>query len=364
MHVDKDLVRRRGPIFVRGGDHVVARADAPLGRHLVDRPRVAERPPSNNRARQASETDWSVHFRGHALGDMLLALGLVRGLNELFGARGGLKYVGPHAVLMRRCAIPMQVESSDDEHYVATCGESTQRVVYEAVPERDPLWLEPLDDRLVRVHASLPQRYALWLEQLTGRSLSTAGAPLPSFPSSVELRPFHVVIVTATSWPARKDYGIARYLKVIECFRSRIVAPWTFTVVTGEDETTEPSRANDVVVLRGAPAAECVDLFASADLVLGNDTGLMHLAALVERSDGTSPQVVSVYGRHAYNKWTTGRSNHHGIATPFSHMLSHADRCPVRDQLDDALWGAASDLAEVSPEWVAEVVGRQMGWWS
>jgi ADP-heptose:LPS heptosyltransferase len=103
-------------------------------------------------------------------------------------------------------------------------------------------------------------------------------------------------------------------------------------------------------------------VFASAQVVIGNDTGLTHLAALTERPDGTRPEVIGLYGRHAHTRWTTGGERHHAIATAFSQMLSAADRCPVRDDLDDTLWSQAASLAEIPPEAVATFAARLAGW--
>jgi ADP-heptose:LPS heptosyltransferase len=104
-------------------------------------------------------------------------------------------------------------------------------------------------------------------------------------------------------------------------------------------------------------------VFASAEMVIGNDTGLTHLAALAEGPDGRAPHVIGLYGRHAYNKWTTGTDRHHAIATPFSQMLAVADRCPVRDDLDDALWSGPAGLAELPAELIADFAGDVAGWW-
>jgi ADP-heptose:LPS heptosyltransferase len=108
---------------------------------------------------------------------------------------------------------------------------------------------------------------------------------------------------------------------------------------------------------------ECVDVFATAALVIGNDTGLTHLAALTVGADGAGPQVVGLYGRHAHTKWTTGVERHHAVATRFSQMLAAADRCPVRDELDDALWASTADLSALPAAAIAEFAGHQAGWW-
>lgn len=363
MLVDHDLARWMRPRFISGGQPSLPRELAPLGQPLPYQRALGEGPATvAGRGRSWSGVGWTVEFGAGGLGDMLLALALVRGLHQVFGASGGLRYVGPRPELLLRSDLPISAEESREKHSVSTTDAGAERVVWCAEPERDPTWLESLDSGMVRVYAALPLRYWLWLEQSIGMLIPSEHEFLPSFQSARESRPFHVVLVTATSWPERKDYGLARYLEIAECLRERRAASWSFTVITG-GEGGAPEKARGVALLPNCPASQCVDVFASAELVLGNDTGLVHLAALSKRPDGTRPQVVGLYGRHAYNKWTTARSNHHAIATPFSQMLAHADRCPVRDRLDDSLWGAAADLSEIPPQWIADVVGRHMGWW-
>jgi ADP-heptose:LPS heptosyltransferase len=116
-----------------------------------------------------------------------------------------------------------------------------------------------------------------------------------------------------------------------------------------------------VQILAGIDAVDCLDVFASAELVIGNDTGLTHLAALTTRPDGSGPQVVGLYGRHAHTKWTTGSRRHHAIATAWSQMLAAADRCPVRDRLDDTLAASITGLAGIPARLVAGFAAARIG---
>lgn len=232
---------------------------------------------------------------------------------------------------------------------------------FSASPEAPPAWLDILDEERVEVHAALPMRYYLDTEQALGVRLPADRAPLPTFAAYEQLRPFHVVFVSATSWPNRKDYGATGFAHVANALAERIPAPWTFTVITSTD--AEPTPLDGIEILAGPDAVDCLDVFASADLIVGNDTGLTHLAAVTERPDGTSPHVLGLYGRHSHTKWTTGTAHHHAIATPFSQMLAAADRCPVRDNLDDALWSQSAALTEIPPEAIVEFANELLGWW-
>lgn len=134
------------------------------------------------------------------------------------------------------------------------------------------------------------------------------------------------------------------------------------TVHTGHGAQPKFEAVPGIEVLAGLDAVDCLDVFASAELVIGNDTGLTHLAALTERADGTGPEVIGLYGRHAHTKWITGSTRHHAIATPFSQMLAVADRCPVRDDLDDSLWNQSANLAYIPAEAIAEFARQVVGW--
>jgi ADP-heptose:LPS heptosyltransferase len=206
-------------------------------------------------------------------------------------------------------------------------------------------------------------RYYLEVEQLLGRTLPGKLAPALAFTGSGRPDPWHVVFVSATSWPGRKDYGFDGFVEIAHCLKTMQPGPWRFTLIPGATEAAPAAPGLSVLARRGA--AECLDVFATAVLVIGNDTGLTHLAALTQRDDGTSPQVIGLYGRHAHTKWTTGRENHHAVATAFSQRLSDADRCPVRDRIDDSLWGSAADVHSIPASVVAlfalnQIAARQL----
>jgi hypothetical protein len=343
----------------RGGPVVVPRHHAPLARALPFRRAAGELPSSTSGADVIGQRGWSVVLGDRGLGDVLLALGLVQALADGTGHDAALHYEGPRPRLMQRCRLPLSTSHSAGPHTVRT-GHSKGFTVH-AIPERPYAWLDALDDDLVEVHAALPMRYYLAAEQALGVRLPADRAPLPTFRSSEQARPFHVVFVSATSWPHRKDYGATGFARIAAVLAQRVPVAWTFTMITSSD--AEPMTFDGIEVLAGLDAVDCLDVFASAEVVIGNDTGLTHLAALTARPDGTGPHVVGLYGRHAHTKWTTGRARHHAIATTFSQMLALADRCPVRDHLDDALWSQSASLADLSAEAIAEFTSDVAGWW-
>jgi hypothetical protein len=344
---------------VRGGPVIVPRRHAPLARALPYRRAAGELPSYTSGADVIGQLGWSVVLGDRGLGDVLLALGLVQAFAAGSGHDTEFHYEGPRPRLMQRCQLSLSTSFTSGPHTVhARHGKG---LTLHAIPENPQAWLDILDDDLVEVHAALPMRYYLTAEQFLGVRLPADRAPLPTFASHERERPFHVVFVSATSWPSRKDYGASGFARVAGVLAERFPVPWTFTLITSTD--TGPVTLDGIEVLAGLDAVDCLDVFASAEVVIGNDTGLTHLASLTERPDGTGPHVIGLYGRHAHSKWTTGTAHHHAVATPFSQMLALADRCPVRDDLDDALWSQSASVADIPAELIADFAGELAGWW-
>ncbi|QLQ40322.2 glycosyltransferase family 9 protein [Micromonospora robiginosa] len=309
------------------------------------------------------ESGWHLDLGTRGLGDVLLGLAMAQGLHE--ATRNQFPqpaYVGPRADLLARCALPLSITSASGHHSIGTVS-STPRT-FAAVPEVPPTRLDIVDANVLQVHAALPMRYYLDVEQTLGVRLNAASDPCPRFRTIVPTHtPYHVVFVSTTSRPERKDYGIENFEAIARCLTAqRPDAPWRFSLITAPDRVAPPPVAQ-IEVLHGPTAVECLDLFATAELVVGNDTGLTHLAALTTRPDGTGPTVVGLYGRHAHTKWITGSTRHHAVATPFSQLMSIADACPVRDGYDDTIWSSASDLRAVPAELIARFAGECAGWW-
>lgn len=350
----------REPAAFRGGRLFARREHAPLGRVLPYRRACGENPPVTRRAGHAAEDGWEIDLGERGLGDVLLGLALARALADATG-RDDLEYTGPRPDLMRRCSLALSVRPAPGRHFVRASG--PDRLRFPTVPANPPTWLDILDDECVEVHAALPMRYYLHAEQALGVRLPASHAPAPLFPSAQETQPFHVVFVAATSWADRKDYGPARFAAIAAALAEHHAAPWRFTLITGTSTKAPAALTALVNVLSEVPAADCIDVFASADIVIGNDTGLTHLAALTRRPDGTSPNVIGLYGRHSHTKWITGADHHHALAMPFSQMLAAADRCPVRDRLDDSVWSASARITGIPARLIIQTAARVAGWW-
>ncbi|MEN3611354.1 glycosyltransferase family 9 protein [Plantactinospora sp. ZYX-F-223] len=363
MRTDHPLIATVSPTCRRGGPTFVRREQAPLGRLLPYRRAAGEPPPPQPTLDAVRHNGWQLDLGSRGLGDVLLGLAMAQALHEATREQFAQPaYAGPQADLLARCTLPLSVTSTNGPHSIGT--ETPMPRAFEAVPEIPPTRIDIVDANVVQVHAALPMRYYLDIEQILGTPLRADTDPCPRFRATEPApTPYHVLFVSTTSRPERKDYGIDNFGTIAKCLIARRPeAPWRFSLIAAPDRPAPPPVVR-IEVIHGLPAVDCLDLFATAELVIGNDTGLTHLAALTARPDGTGPTVVGLYGRHAHTKWVTGSMRHHAVATPFSQLMSIADACPVRDGYDDTIWSTASELRAVPAGLIAKFAGQCTGWW-
>jgi hypothetical protein len=350
----------------RGGPVLVRRPHAPLGQSLPYRRHAGDHPPvddhTEQRVARIRAHGWTVHLPAGSLGDTLLGLATAAGLAAA-APEQPIHYSGPRPDLLLRSTLPLASATATRGPHVLSTDRDRDGAAprFAVTPELPPTWLEPVNEHLVRVHADLPMRYYLALEQELGVRLPAEHTPAPTYRSDTAAATVgRVVFVGATSRPNRKDVGTDGFAALARRLTARR-GDLSFRMLDAPDTGT---REHELWTNLGAPAAaDCVDVFADAELVIGNDTGLTHLAALTRRADGTGPTVLGLASRHAHTKWTTGNFNHTTVGTRFSAMLSAADRCPVRDDLDDTLWGSASAITGLPTDQVAAVAGHAAGWW-
>ncbi|WP_243788023.1 glycosyl transferase family 9 [Saccharopolyspora gloriosae] len=344
----------------RGGRIRVPVEQAPFGRILPYR-RSAGEHPEPGCSELVRSRGWIADLGRRGIGELLLGLSSVTALREVTG-EVPLHYSGPEAELMRRCSIPVETTKHTwGPHVVRTATAAPVR--FRVAPEEQSTWLDQIGPDEVEVHAALPMRHYLTVEQNLGRRLSAECTPAPRFTSGRLAEPWHVVFVAVPGWPRNLEFQLADFAAVARALTGMVDAPWRFTVVTARNTAmSDTFDGLPVDVVREPGAARCVDLFASAELVVGTDSGLTQLAALTERADDGGPQVVGLYSRHAHIKWTTGLPDHHAIATRFAQMLALADRSADTAELTDTTWSAAADLRAVPPELVADFAARCAGW--
>jgi hypothetical protein len=333
---------------------------APFGRVLPYRRAAGEKPPPGC-APLVRSRGWIADLGQRGMPELLLGLAAVTALREMT-PDSTMHYSGPEAELMERCSVPMESSKHTwGPHVIRTSTRSPVR--FRIDPEEPPTWLDQVEAGRVNVHAALPMRHYLAVEQSLGVRLEQESAPAPLFPSAEIAQPWHVVFVTVPGWPRHLDFQLADFAAMAsELARDRDV-PWRFTVITARN-TVVPSAFDELpakILCEPAPA-ECVDLFASAELVVGTDGGLTQLAALTSRADGSGPQVVGLYSRHAHTKWTSGSPRQHAVATRFAQMLALADRSAEPYELTDSTWGATADLRNVPTRLVADFAADCAGW--
>ncbi|WP_160049940.1 glycosyltransferase family 9 protein [Nocardiopsis sp. FR4] len=207
-----------------------------------------------------------------------------------------------------------------------------------------------------RAHTFLPARYYLGVEERFGQRLIGGPPFLPSLAPDTCGTGGHeltIAVVTATSWPDRKDYGAQGFTTAARIIGERVGRKVRLLLVSGHDRAEVlPADAGGTRVepVVGAGLKTLISRFAQCDMVLGNDTGLTHLAALASRR----AEVIGLYGRHSHSKWRTGLAHHHALATPFSERMHRWDMCPVRDGLDEAAGERHSPLSTISPHVLAD----------
>ncbi|MFC9266415.1 glycosyltransferase family 9 protein [Streptomyces zhihengii] len=296
-----------------------------------------------------------VAFRGK-LGDTLLALSGVRAVLDwlrLRSVRVTVRAVGPYAGLIARTGLIRQPQATTPSGWRAVIGDrpgieahgSEAAVSLVLDPAAPPCWSSD-----GRAHPDLPARHYLALERRLGIRLPDTAPFAPTLatgPNNLveELRSvgwlggLNLAAITATSWPERKDYTAQCYITLAEHVAEAHQAQARLLLIGGNPGdglriTAEaPRRHVQVLRLDGMPADHLADLFPHCHLIVGNDTGLTHLAAMAHGRDGTSPPVIGLYARHSHSKWSTGMPHHHAIATDLSDRMHQGDLCPVRDAI-------------------------------
>lgn len=295
-----------------------------------------------------------VAFEGN-LGDTLLALSGVRAVLDwlrLRSIRVAVRAVGPYAGLVARTGLITQPQVTGPSDQRAVIGDRSG-VAGQGTPAAASLVLDPAAPPCWstdgRAHPELPARHYLAMERRLGIRLPATAPFAPTLatgPNSLveELRSagwlgdLNIAAITATSWPARKDYTAQRYVTLSEHIAEAQQAQARLLLIGGNPGdglriTAEaPRRHVQVLRIDGMPADHLVDLFPHCHLIVGNDTGLTHLAAVARGSrDGGGPPVIGLYARHSHSKWRTGLPHHHAVATDLSDRMHQGDLCPVRD---------------------------------
>lgn len=291
------------------------------------------------------------------LGDSLLALSAVRALSDWFSLRSPTRRLpvrveGPYARLIARTGLLAgEPAASHGKFVVIGDRESVDRhqpAAHASIicdPAAPPCWSTD-----GQAQPDMPARHYLALERRLGIRLPATSPFAPTLATgqnrlSQQLQAagwfdgLTIAAITATSWPERKNYTAERFTEVAARIAEARQTPVRLLLIGGDHDgciriaAAEAARGARALYLDGLPADDLADVFPRCDLVLGNDTGLTHLAALTRNPEGSGPPVLGLYARHAHSKWRTGHPHHHAVATPLSERMHQGDLCPVRDAI-------------------------------
>lgn len=367
----------QAPAFHRGATRVPAAgiASQPLGylRDDIEPGGLLPNLPASALPKALALCDELVFSFDGKLGDTLLAIGAVAALLEyLTMARPDrlptIRTRGPHRGLFAQLPTAERFETHDDpaphpaarrvaigdRQGLSTSRDDAGRILleYECNPEQPPCWSSGRS-----AYPFLPARYFLSIEQQVGTRLAEPGGFMPTMTTKSEQRASRLAtltvgIVTATSWPTRKDYGVDRFLDVLGALAEEMGEAIHVLIAQGKEDAplnlpASPLAGLTVESLGDSHYIQVAEQLATCDLVVGNDTGLTHLAAATRLPDGSGPQVIGLHARHSHTKWRTGLEWHHALATPFSERMHREDLCPVRDRIDDQQFGSAADIGSI-----------------
>lgn len=344
------------------------------------------------------------------LGDSLLYLAAAQACHESFvllqrreprwiivGDQGALLRHSPllrDAVVLKTSNEFLEYAATSDHRlFVVTDNKDLpsqpQTYVYRKTDNHYPIYTETLPDGTGQEYRCLPARYYLTFERQVGRVLMSPPSEahpgflfpddellansVPRFGDSCQSSSEALLcaLIATTSLPEQKQFGAARFVEVATTLRQE----WPekrFDIVlvlspspaeSGEDHLIEPlgafGKEAGVITCRNSRLDELGYLFARATIVIGNDTGLTHLAGLSRRPPPyRPPRVIQLYSRHDYTRWTSGRANVYPLFTPFSQYLREHNLATITDRVNDDVWRASSSATAIGTADVVALAHR------
>jgi Glycosyltransferase family 9 (heptosyltransferase) len=284
------------------------------------------------------------------LGDALLALAHLEALRDAARLFGLSLTVAASPGIARLLDVPAATDPPD--------GSSVICVVEGCKGALVPRTNLPTFCTATRVYADFPARRYLDVEQRLGVRLPRDAAFLPAFtaaPAPDRPRPL-ICYIAASSWPEKKDYGVNGFARVAQQIDAITGRDFDHMVIHGMDYQPTPAPPLRALPFESLDMPVLLGLFAQATLVIGNDTGLVHAAAMTKSHIRRG--VIGIYGRHSYLRFTTGDPRHYAIATPFAQAMALSDRSPIPDVIDDEWYPRAAPVRRIAPEFIAECARR------
>lgn len=205
------------------------------------------------------------------------------------------------------------------------------------------------NSKTIKEYPSRPARYFLTFEREVGtRLISDPNESLPDFIFDSQNRNDEKImcIVSQASRPEKK-FGTSRFINLAKRLHSARIVDKVYLIANSKEESPlewilvtkliEKYR-NWLVLFENKGFAEMAELFSKSKIVVGNDTGFTHLAAMCVNNIGR-PKIFTIYSRHDYGKWSTGKNNVYPIATKLSEFLRKNNMSIQRDKIDVASWG-------------------------
>jgi hypothetical protein len=295
-----------------------------------------------------------IHFDGRetALGDALLGLAHVEALRDAAALLGVPLSVTASPLIARLLDVPALTLSPHDTVRIGLARECEGPLV----PRPDV----PVFRTGARVYADLPARRYLDIERRLGIRLPRNDRFLPVLtgrPAAARERPL-LCYIAATSWPDEKDYGARGFAEVARRLEAVTGRGFDHVLIQGLEDDREPPPPLQALPCNMSDVPALLGLFAQATLVLGNDTGLLHAAAMTRSS--TRRAVIGIYNRYSYLRFTTGDARQYAIATPFAQAMAFTDRMPGRRGVDDSRYPRAAAIRRIPPGLIAEWARRVM----
>jgi hypothetical protein len=327
-----------------------------------------------------------IYFTFKLLGDSLLALSVAQACHDYLSLTRKNKYPkivlhSTNAPLLLHCPIFRNAQVAVDifspsltRKVLLTDSEirahSNFEYVYATEAYNYPRFYEVTSSGAFQKFPSRPSRYYLTFERAVGTVLLSdpnTSVPFLVFENDSILKEMlrrelgidfidnpsliYCALVATTNLPKKKQFGIKNFLTVAKeisrHFSGRI---FHFILIVSRDksevekeeiknELQLAKRSFEISVCHSSNLELLGYLLSRCQLIIGNDTGLSHLATISRSNLYVANPVIILYSRHDYSKWTAGTPNVTPIYTEFSEYLRLHCLSPIRDKIDDSEWG-------------------------